>query len=137
MIAFLQNILIQNKEFKLFGQKNNYDCGYAICACLDQDYNNIVKQFPENIKGASTINMHRMISSFMPATLNYIKKDRKKLRQYKKKKGIYLIREKNKSFGHWVLQDRFGNIYDTETVELIYLEKYDRRNDDVIAIIEI
>lgn len=29
---------------------------------------------------------------------------------------------KGKSYGHWIIQDKFANVYDTETVEIVEIE---------------
>ena len=83
--------------------------------------------------------MQKMLEYFLgneEITLNYVRKGRKKLSAYRKHKGIYLIRAKKENYGHWVILDKYSNLYDTEICEICNVLDYDRKNDEVIAYFE-
>jgi len=136
ILEFLEN-LFQKSEYKIKSQKTDFDCGPTIVSILGGDYYSLMRDF-KVAKGTSVVAMQKMLDSInLNPTLNYVRKNRKKLKSYRKIKGAYLIRAKNENYGHWVLIDKLGNVYDTEIVKISKVLDYDRRLDEVIAYFEL
>lgn len=115
-------------------KKNNLDCGYAVITCLGGGYNQIKEKFPQNSQGTSIRGMGLMLEYIsIKASLFYSKTNRVKLRTYKNKRGVFLIRSPKQNYGHWIILDKFQNVYDTETVEIVELKDYDLKENLVIA----
>lgn len=134
MFSFLYNILIKNKEFKIVCQKSENDCGLAVLACLGYSYDKLAKEFSSHKNGVSVKGMMLMLDYVRkPYLCNFIRGTRQKIKDYSNQTGIYLIRSPRDKFGHWILLDKYNNVYDTYNNEIVLLSKYDRKNNTVIA----
>lgn len=123
-----------NREFKIQTQRSENDCGITILSVASGvKYSKLIKEFPEMINGASCPQMQKAIKFIkMKNDFNFYRFNRKEFFNFKNNKGIYLIKN-NGEYGHWVLLDKFNNVYDTYTAEVVQIEKYYRKHHRVIA----
>lgn len=120
-----------NEQYYFINQRENWDCGVSSLAMVtNQKYNKVRKDFQTyNTTGISVFKIKNFLSKYninCKITKPLGSYTLKELLKENKTSSIILIKKDKYAWGHYIVIDKFNNIYDSETG--IHTNKYKNIN---------
>jgi len=127
---------LSKSKYKYISQRGDNDCATACIKMATKGKYNEPHKTGSLKQLKEVLNKLNLIERFE----YYVSKERKSLKKrdlLENKEGILLIREKGKDYGHYIFINELGEIFDPEEGINKTLEKYERKNNFVIAKIKL